>query len=110
MPATWRTIRRALGAPLSALMLLVGTAGSFLDAADLLAEPRIVSSPEAGSGARGHDHRLCLQVGANQAIASHEVLTPGAQAMRARESGASVPSWLPCGEPEAPAARAPPQR
>ena len=110
MRRNWRRIRRALGAPLSALMLFVGAAGPFLDAADLVAETRVEANRGHEPGASGHDHRLCIQVGANQAIPSHEGLGPPGWSTRAADPGAPVPSGLPSREHATPTARAPPSR
>jgi hypothetical protein len=91
-------------------MLSVGAAGSFMDAADLLAETRLVSSEASTSTHVGHDHRLCLQVGANAAVVSHQVLPPAVWPVRDYDAVRPDPAWLPAGVLQAPTARAPPSR
>jgi len=110
MRRTWRTIRRALGAPLTALVLGAGTAGPYMDAADLFVGARLGSSEDARSARAGHDHRLCIQVGANAPLASHPALPPVLWPIRTHAVDEAAPAWLPPGEPAAPTARAPPSR
>lgn len=110
MHRTGRILRRVLGGPLSALTLLVGAAGPFMDAADLMAETRLVGSGSAPSSHVGHDHRLCLQVGANAAFVSHRALPPVAWPIRAHDPTPSNPDRLSAGVRQAPTARAPPSR
>jgi hypothetical protein len=105
-----KIMRRALGGPLSALMLFVGAAGPFLDAADLLAETHLVSGDASTSTRVGHDHRLCIQVGANAAVVSHPVLPPAVWPIRAHDAVRPAPARLPAGVRGAPTARAPPSR
>ena len=103
-------MRRVLGGPLSALMLSVGAAGPFMDAADLLAATRLVSSEASTSTHVGHDHRLCIQVGANAAVVSHQVLPPAVWPIRADDAVRPDRAWLTAGVRRAPTARAPPSR
>ncbi len=103
-------LRRALGAPMSALVLFAGAAGPLLDAADLLAETRLVSIGEPASGGSGHDHRLCIQIGANQAVPSHQGVRPPACPARTQNPCGTVPSGHFSREQEASPARAPPSR
>lgn len=110
MGRTWRTIRRALGAPLTALVLVAGAAGPHMDAADLLVGTRIAGSQDAHAARAGHDHRLCVQVGANAPLASHPVLPPSLWPIRTRTAGEAAPAWLPRGDRSVPTARAPPAR
>ena len=61
-------IRRALWAPLTALMLLLSVAIPMLDIADFGSEAVVESQHDPASCAPAHDHTLCTQVGANQAL------------------------------------------
>ncbi|MHB1194990.1 MAG: hypothetical protein ACYC6F_18360 [Longimicrobiales bacterium] len=111
MRRNWRRIRQALGAPISALVLFAGGAGPLLDAADLLADSRLMSSDEPASGGSGHDHRLCIQIRANQATPSHQSPCPAAWTTLARVPSIPVPAGLLSRAHEASApARAPPSR
>ena len=110
MRGTWTTIRRAMGIPLSALTLLVGAAGLLMDAANLLAETRTSSGGAFTSTHTGHDHRLCIQIGANAAVASHQVGPSPVWPVRTRDAEGPVPGGRPAPEQAAPSARAPPSR
>ena len=65
-------------------MLFVGAAGPFLDRTDANAGAVVESSHDPESCAPGHDHRLCLQVGANQALPSPEGVRPTLSPVRIR--------------------------
>jgi len=110
MRGTWPTIRRALGGPLSALMLLVSVAGPLMDGADLHLQTRVVDCGEPASHRWGHDHRLCLQVAANQALATYPILHPTVWTVRQGDTDGVVPTGCPAPEGGAPSARAPPRR
>lgn len=110
MGRTWRTIRRAVGAPLAALMLLMGAAGPIMDAADLLAEHRAVGCEGPAPQRWGHDHRLCLQVGANQAFPSDAALRPAVWTVRSGDGDDALTDRWPAPDAAAPSARAPPSR
>ncbi|MDP2955703.1 MAG: hypothetical protein Q8N53_04725 [Longimicrobiales bacterium] len=68
MHHTWKGIRKALGAPMAALMLLMGVTGPLLDSADLGAGTVIEGEHNPSSCAPSHDHSACIQVGANHAL------------------------------------------
>lgn len=108
MRRNWRTLRRALGVPISALVLSAGAAGPFMDAEDLLVDSRLVSSEASTSTRMGHDHRLCIQVGANQAITSHEGVRATAWLASTHAPPGTVPSGRSSREWKPSPARAPP--
>lgn len=110
MRRNWRTLRRALGGPVSALVLFAGAAGPLLDAADLRVETLLVSGEAPAPGNSGHDHRLCIQIGASQAIASHEAVRPAAWPAGTEDPSGTVPSGRSSREREVSPARAPPSR
>jgi hypothetical protein len=68
----WKTkgIRRALGAPLAALAVFAGVVSPLLDSGDLHADMLLTRAQDPSSSAPSHDHRLCTQLGANQAVTS----------------------------------------
>ena len=78
-------IRRALWAPMTALMLLLSVAIPMLDSADFGTEPVVESQHDPASCAPAHDHTLCTPVGSSQALLAKApkrapvfVVTPGA--------------------------------
>lgn len=91
MQGRWKGIRRALGAPLSALMLLVGAAGPFLDVADLSPRTVVESRHDPASCSPAHDHTLCIQVGANHALPTPEDVRSGSAAMRVAAVLGAIP-------------------
>jgi hypothetical protein len=68
-------IRRAVVAPLTALMLLMSVAVPMLDVSDLTTEVAVESQHDPASCAPAHDHVLCTQVSANHAAPTR----PGAR-------------------------------
>ncbi|RPH54619.1 hypothetical protein EHM82_06585 [bacterium] len=68
----WKSkgIRRALGGPLAALVLFPGAVSSLLDSRDFRAVAMWESHHDAASCRPSHDHTLCTQIGANQALTS----------------------------------------
>jgi hypothetical protein len=63
-------MRRALGGPLSALMLCMSVASPVLERSELGNEPVLESQHDASACAPSHDHTLCAQAGANLPVAS----------------------------------------
>lgn len=101
-------MQRALGAPLTALVLFASVAGPLLDRAELAARTVLESAHDPASCAPAHDHRLCLQVGANHALLSPERVRAGSASVRVtalpEATGAQLASVLAVGHPT----RAPP--
>ncbi|GMV07178.1 MAG: hypothetical protein AMXMBFR53_34530 [Gemmatimonadota bacterium] len=74
---TWKGIRRALGGPMSALVVMLSAAVPMLDVADLRTGTTVESQHDPASCAPSHDHTVCTQVGANHALAGRApVRTP----------------------------------
>ena len=63
-------IRRALGAPIAALVLLSGVASPLLDSGHLRADTVLASGERPSSAGPSHDHTLCTQLGSSQALTS----------------------------------------
>ena len=78
-----KEIRRALGAPLAALMLCLSVAVPLLDMVDLRPGPVVESQHDPESCAPSHDHTVCTQAGANMAL-------PVREGVRARIEAARV--------------------
>jgi len=101
-------IQRALGAPLAALVLFSGVVSPLLDSGDLRADTVLESRHGGTSCTPSHDHTLCTQLGANQALTA----VSGVQVLAAHVDVAApravlpsvVPSVLADGHPT----RAPP--
>ena len=66
-------IRRALAAPLTALMLFMSAAVPMLDIADLSTEVVLESRHDPASCAPSHNHVLCAQVGASHAVPTRSI-------------------------------------
>jgi hypothetical protein len=61
---------RAIGAPLSALLVLLSLAVPLMDRMDVGFESVLESQHDPAECAPAHDHTICTQVGANLALAT----------------------------------------
>ena len=68
-----RRLRALLGPLLGAILLLQGLLVPMLDAGEFGRLPVLESRHDAADCPVGHDHTICVQVGANQAVSSSEV-------------------------------------
>ncbi len=72
-----RSTRRAVAAPLTALLLTLSVAVPLVERADLGHTPVVESEHQPGSCPTPHDHTVCTQVGANHAApGSHAAERP----------------------------------
>lgn len=108
MHRPWKGIRRALGAPISTLLLLLSVAVPVMDAADLATVTVVESRHDPASCAPSHDHTVCTQVGTDPPLATGEGLragaAPGSAPAAWEVSVSAAPSGLADGHPT----RAPP--
>ena len=68
-----RRLRAFLGPIMGAILLLQGLLVPMLDAGESVRQPAFESRHDTADCPVGHDHTLCVQVGANQAVSSAEV-------------------------------------
>jgi hypothetical protein len=83
MHRSWNGIRRALGAPVFALVLFASAAAPLLDRVQIDGRPVVESAHDPETCAPNHDHRLCLQVGSNHAFSASESVRSGSPPIRA---------------------------
>lgn len=63
-----RGFKRAVAAPLAALMLMLSVSVPMLDASGFSTDKVAESQHEPGSCAPSHDHTICTQVGASHSL------------------------------------------
>jgi hypothetical protein len=87
------SMRKALSATLSVLMLTLSTAVPLLDRAEVTEHTVIESGHDPATCPRGHDHTICTQVGANlSAVAARTERTPTRIAVTAAPPNEPPPS------------------
>jgi hypothetical protein len=108
MRGTSRIAWKVLGALVPALMLFVSGADPWLHRHGMLAEPIAESQHDPADGAGSHDHRLCTQVAANQAVPASPCLRAHVVLQRLKPGLSPATAALRLTEAYAAPSRAPP--
>ena len=101
-------IRRIISSVLALLLLSLSVAPPLMDRGSLTPVARVESHHDASTCPRGHDHRICTQVGANLSVATDAYHHRLASVVVRSAPAATPTSFTVAAFQEGPPSRAPP--